>query len=75
VTDDLTTRAEPDEQLSDRTPGAERTGHPVVDRVLDSLDGLRDLPVAERVAVFEAAHDELRSALAGARDAAAQPHA
>ena len=53
---------------------AERTGNPAVDRVLDSLDGLADTPVAEHVAVFEAAHDQLRGALANAGDAAPQQH-
>ena len=43
-----------------------RTGNDAVDRVLDSLDGLADAPVAEHVAVFEAAHDQLRGALADA---------
>jgi hypothetical protein len=47
-------------------PAVERTGHPAVDRVLDSLDGLADLPVADHVAVFESAHDQLRGALANA---------
>jgi hypothetical protein len=42
------------------------TGNDVVDRVLDSLDALEDAPVAEHVAVFEAAHDQLRGALADA---------
>lgn len=41
------------------------TGHPVVDEVLASLDRLDELPVAQHVAVFEAAHDRLREALAG----------
>ena len=54
--------AQPDAQHS----AVERTGHPAVDRVLDSLDGLADAPVADHVAVFESAHDELRGALANA---------
>jgi hypothetical protein len=45
-----------------------KTGHPSVDDVLASLDGVEDLPVAERVAVFEAAHDGFRRALADAGD-------
>jgi hypothetical protein len=44
------------------------TGHPEVDRVLGSLDGLDERPVAEHVAVFEAAHDTLRNALADANN-------
>ena len=47
-------------------PVVENTGHPVVDRVLDSLEGLADAPVADHVAVFESAHDQLRGALANA---------
>jgi hypothetical protein len=39
------------------------TGHGAVDAVLASLDGLEERPVAEHVAVFESAHDSLRSAL------------
>jgi hypothetical protein len=44
----------------------EGTGNPDVDGVLTSLRGLDDLPVAEHVAVFEQAHESLRSTLAGA---------
>jgi hypothetical protein len=44
----------------------ERTGNPVVDSVLDSLRELDAMPVSEHVAVFEAAHDRLRGALADA---------
>jgi hypothetical protein len=39
------------------------TGHPHVDAVLTSLDGLDALPVADHVAVFEAASGVLRDAL------------
>jgi hypothetical protein len=42
------------------------TGNAVVDEVLGSLEGLEDLPVAEHVAVFEAAHEALRATLADA---------
>ena len=42
------------------------TGHDGVDRVVASLDGLDERPMSEHVAVFEAAHDTLRSALADA---------
>ncbi len=45
---------------------APETGHPAVDAVLASLRDLDDKPVAEQVAVFEAAHEALRSALADA---------
>lgn len=44
----------------------EPTGNEVVDSVLASLAGLDGVPVAERVAVFESAHDRLRGALAEA---------
>lgn len=61
---------EPDEapDLSAAVPRepVERTGNPVVDSVLDSLRELDELPVSEHVAVFEAAHDRLRGALADA---------
>lgn len=38
---------------------------PVVGDVLASLDGLEERPVTEHVAVFERAHEALRSALDG----------
>ena len=47
-------------------PEMEPTGHPDVDAVVASLAGLDGRPVSEHVAVFEAAHDRLRSALADA---------
>jgi hypothetical protein len=50
----------------------ERTGHPDVDAVIASLDGLEGRPVSEHVAVFESAHDRLRAALADA-DAVGRP--
>lgn len=49
-------------QVEDR----ERTGQPDVDDVLASLERLRDAPVSEHVAVYEAAHERLRGALADA---------
>lgn len=45
----------------------ERTGNHAVDRVLTSLDELRDKPIDEHVAVFERAHEQLRGALDGPR--------
>jgi hypothetical protein len=42
-----------------------------VDEVIASLDRLPDLPVAEHLAVFEAAHDRLQVALADAARAPA----
>lgn len=61
---------EPD-RTDDRTgeqvePDAGLTGHAQVDEVLRSLDGLDGRPVTEHVAVFEAAHEALRSALSDA---------
>jgi hypothetical protein len=44
----------------------ESTGHPDVDRVVASLDGLTGLPGSDQVAVYESAHEALRAALAGA---------
>lgn len=57
--------AEPTEE-ADATEGAddgEVTGHPAVDAVLASLEGLEKSPVGEHVPVFESAHDALRRAL------------
>jgi hypothetical protein len=72
VVDDETGSQLPDETSGDAvvtTPAAtEATGHPVVDEVLSTLEGLEDTPVAEHVQVFEAAHDRLRSTLANAGD-------
>lgn len=48
--------------------GAPRTGDPAVDQVLRSLDGLAQRPGSEHVAVFEAAHEALRTALDQAGD-------
>jgi hypothetical protein len=47
----------------------EGTGNADVDRVVGSLDGLDDLPVADHVAVFEQAHESLRRTLSGAGQA------
>jgi hypothetical protein len=50
--------------LSAEEPGGlPSTGHAEVDGVLASLEGLRDKPVEEHAAVFEAAHDRLRAVL------------
>lgn len=64
--DDAAPQDAPD--LSAAAPEAEilHTGNPVVDSVLDSLRELDQVPVSEHVAVFEAAHDRLRGALADA---------
>lgn len=50
----------------DGPAAVESTGHPDVDDVIGSLNDLDDRPVDEHVAVFETAHDRLRSALADA---------
>lgn len=52
----------------DRVPAAplpdlEPTGVESVDRVLTEVAALADCPVAEHVAVFEGAHEQLRRAL------------
>ncbi len=47
---------------------ASGTGHPQVDAVVASTEGLEDRPVAEHVEVFESAHERLRAALADAGD-------
>jgi hypothetical protein len=56
---------DPGETVTEQPP-EQRTGHPAVDAALDSLAGLDGAPVDEHVAVFEAAHDALRGALADA---------
>lgn len=45
----------------------ETTGNEAVDRVLESLTGLDELPVDDHVEIFEKAHDQLRGALDGPR--------
>jgi hypothetical protein len=40
-----------------------RTGVPSVDRVLDDVDRLDELPLDEHLSAFERAHDALRSEL------------
>jgi hypothetical protein len=57
--------AAPCSELGGEEP-VEVTGHPLVDEVLRSTQGLEDRPVEEHVAVFEAAHDKLRAALSDA---------
>jgi hypothetical protein len=62
------------EQFSERAghaavgPDSAATGFSVVDAVIDSLADLDGRPVSEHAAVFEAAHDRLRDALANAGD-------
>jgi hypothetical protein len=53
-------------ERSAEVPEPMTTGHAAVDEVLGSLEGLEERPVAEHVAVFEAAHESLRAALADA---------
>lgn len=60
---DAVTQSEPD-----REPSAEPTGHQVVDELLGRLEGVEDIPVDERLPIFEAAHEALRDALSGAAD-------
>ncbi len=47
----------------DRGAASERTGLPEVDRVLAEIESVGELPVADRVEVFERAHERLRRAL------------
>ena len=59
----------PDDVLDDEpAPRTESTGHPAVDEVLRSLEGLDGRPVDEHVVAFEQAHDVLRRALSHAGD-------
>ncbi|MFC6154603.1 hypothetical protein [Nocardioides yefusunii] len=51
---------------------AAQTGVAGVDRVLSQVVNVHELPVAERVAVFERVHDELRRSL-DADQSAARP--
>ena len=61
-----------DDAAPARTPVS--TGHPAVDEVLRSLEGLDGRPVDEHVAAFEQAHEVLRRALSDAGDdAVARP--
>lgn len=52
-----------EEQVRVAAAGSERTGVPAVDRVLAEVETVTQLPVADRVAVFERAHEGLRRAL------------
>lgn len=61
------------EQAEQHHDAPEPTGNETVDAVLGSLEGLEDTPVAERVAVFESAHEKLRAALAEAGERAGDP--
>lgn len=69
MSDDTTQAADPsvrpDVERGEQTAGAgtERTGVPTVDRVLREIESVASLPVAERVAVFERAHEQLRRSL------------
>ncbi len=63
--DDELTTPEVGDELTEPSgqSGDLRTGHEQVDAVLGSLDDLADRPVSEHVAIFERAHEQLRSAL------------
>lgn len=67
------------EDLTDDTAVVRRagasapTGHPAVDEVLRSLEGLDGRPVDEHVAAFEQAHEVLRRALSNAGDDTVRP--
>lgn len=55
------------DQPADGTEGTgaltDRTGVPSVDRVLADVEQVTELSVAERVAVFERVHEQLRRSL------------
>jgi hypothetical protein len=57
--------AELQSEVSDEPDTGVTTGVQVVDDVLGTLEGLGDLPVEEHLPIFEAAHEQLRSALDG----------
>lgn len=65
--------SQPGRPSPDLQQQAELTGHPVVDAVLGSLESLDTRPVEEHVAVYEAAHEQLRAALADAADRPSAP--
>jgi hypothetical protein len=64
--------------LLDMTEGIEataaaaqvRTGVPLVDSILESVEAAADLPPEAQVGVFERAHEQLRRALDAPTDAA-----
>ena len=65
-TDDRPAPAEAEGQADGvgvRDAVSERTGVPEVDRVLAEIESVVELPVADRVEVFERAHERLRRAL------------
>jgi len=62
-----------DEAPVSRPGSSVSTGHPAVDEVLRSLEGLDGRPVDEHVAAFEEAHDVLRRALSHAGDDPVRP--
>jgi hypothetical protein len=49
----------------DGRPEGDGTGHPAVDAVLQSLANAAQLPPAEQIAEYEAAHRVLQETLAG----------
>ncbi len=61
MSEEWTQSAQPDAQSTGA--GTERTGVPAVDQVLAEVESVSALPVAEHVAVFERAHEQLRRAL------------
>jgi hypothetical protein len=65
--DDVVDGARSEDSLRAEEP-VDLTGHPAVDEVLQSMQGLQQRPVEEHVAIFEAAHEKLRTALASAGD-------
>lgn len=56
------------EEAAARAPGIVETGNEAVDEVIRSLESLDAVPVDEHVALFEQAHEQLRTTLSGAGD-------
>lgn len=65
--------AQDGDQRYDGGQDSDLTGDPAVDEVLRTMQGLQGRPVDEHVAVFEAAHEKLRAALAQAGDRPSGP--
>jgi hypothetical protein len=66
--DDPVDDAPVDDEAAEVASATTATGHPAVDEVLRSLEGLDGRPVDEHVAAFEQAHEQLRRALSDAGD-------
>lgn len=56
--------AAPDPQVNPPAQKEPRTGHPAVDAVLQAMVNAADLPLADQIAQYEAAHRTLQQTLA-----------